>query len=68
VVDDGVLVPQLVVLDLDILVEAVGVACRAARVAQIVNYLSVKNVSSTFPFSPIKHRNVRRVSFLPFSR
>jgi hypothetical protein len=32
------------------------------------NYLSVKNVSSTFPFSPIKHRNVRRVSFLPFSR
>ena len=32
------------------------------------NYLSVKKVSNTLPFSPIKHRNVRRESFLPCSR
>ena len=36
--------------------------------SRVLNYLSVKNVSSTLPFSPIKQRNVRRVSFLPFSR
>jgi hypothetical protein len=38
------------------------------RVGPTSVYLSVKNVSKTLPFSPIRQRKVRRVSCLPFSR
>jgi len=47
-----------------------GSAVSEWRACAAVNnsYLSVKKVSNTFPFSPIKHRNVLRESFLPCSR
>ena len=51
-----------------------GNALKTAKIATIWrahagnSYFSVKKVNRTFPFSPMRHRNVRRESFLPFSR
>ena len=41
---------------------------KVASVTGSPNYLSVKNVKRTLPFSPMRHRKVLRVSRLPFSR
>ena len=51
-------------------IQRIGTEYHSEDVRGIINiiYLSVKKVSNTLPFSPIKHRNVRRESFLPCSR